>query len=503
MVEDCKRSLYHTAVILCQWERMVGSRIHQAALAWLQKQLDKPNQDILLMWPRDFLKTSTLAAFVIYTWIKNPEIRLLLVHSSGEEASKLVPMLERIVESSDFVHFFPELVPEDKKAIKWNESVMTVARKGNYREASLEARGINSTIVGSHYDIILFDDVVDKDIVWSPVEVQRAIDFYEHSPNLFDRKEYERLIIAGTWWEGGFYERVLQEESFASLIFGAEIDERLRKFMDSMGYEVVGKDGEPAWPEYYDVERLAKRKMREGPVKYARQMLNIPATAEEVRFNRSDFRYYNWNDTNDSVIVEGETLPFRSLDIRMMCDPATGENLKTCESALNVSGFHRRTGRIIVLEEWGGRVLPGDLISRILSMAKKWRQHGLQYVGIEEVGFQATLKHFLRQEMQRQGIWFSVRPIPVGNRSKAERIIDGLQPFVANHQVYFLANQSGLLKQLAELRIARGRIIGNSPDRVDALAMHTPGWKMDVERSEASYAAPSVVRPAYDAACLT
>ncbi len=517
-----KKSLYATEVGLCGWERMVGSVIHRSVCNWIQRAFESDEKNILLMMARDFLKTSTLAGIVIWQWINNPELRFLLVHASGKMSAKLIPVLQRIVEGEAFSHFFPDLVP-NKKDVTWNADEMTICRQGNFKEASIEARGITSTVTGGHYDILLFDDVVDENIARSPVEILRVIDFYENSPSLFDNDKTERLLVAGTFWEGGFYEKLIGSGLFSQCVFGAESDERFREFMVRTGNpELAGlPDGSPVWPDHFPKDRLERLKRKMGPVKYARQMLNRPITDAEVRFKREDFRYYNWGGDQDAAIVEARkdafgmetesafVCKFKDLQIYMTVDPATGENLKTDESAIVVAGYHPLTGRVFVLESWASRVLPDVLIDKIIALGDKWKQHGLLKIGIEEVGFQVTLKRFLQNEMSRRGKYFSIKPIKLGNRGKAERAIDGLQPFVANHQVYFLRNQSELLRELAGLQIVQGRVVGKSPNLVDALGFHREFWRIHLDRDseeipEGDEAAPrAVFSGGYSTSCET
>ena len=79
-------SIYATCVGLCQWDRMNGSLIHRLVCDWNQHWIDSKVRNILNLWPRDFLKTSMVEGILIREWIKNPELRNLLMHASSKGA---------------------------------------------------------------------------------------------------------------------------------------------------------------------------------------------------------------------------------------------------------------------------------------------------------------------------------------------------------------------------------------------------------------------------------
>jgi len=111
------------------------------------------------------------------------------------------------------------------------------------------------------------------------------------------------------------------------------------------------------------------------------------------------------------------------------------------------------------------------LIDNIFRVMMKWRPYGLMRLGIEQAGYQVTLKRWLESEMQRRKFFFTTDMIPTKNLSKPARIRDGLQPWVSNYRVYFTPGTEPLQRQLLNIRMAGGNLIGRSPNRVDCLSM--------------------------------
>ncbi len=499
IVERCKSSVYWTNVILAQWERVEGSLIHFLVCAWLQWCIKTGKKDILLMLPRGFLKTSIMAGFAVWGWINNPERRILLIHASGEEAAKLVPVIQTIIMSDAVAHFFPSLVPNIRD-VTWKTDAIEIPRKGNYREASLEARGVKSSITGGHFSWHFFDDIIDENISRSPLEVQRAIDFDKGSSNLFAGWEDQLRITTGTFWPGGFYEQLIESGIHETLILGAEMDDRMREFLKKTAQFVklspkwqekrdamlALPDGAPVWPEQFPEERLAREKIKEGPVGYARQILNLPLTDDEQRFRPEYFtnQYYNWGEDGESgILPSGEKLLFRKGILRATVDPG-GDNPGADPSAVVVFAWYPEKAIGLVLQAWQGRLQPDRLIEKVFSIHERWEPLGLKWWGIEQAALQGWLRRFTLNEQGRRGIHFSIKPIPTGNKSKAERAIIGLQPFIANGQIFFLRNQRELVDELLSFRVVGDRLVGKSPNLVDALAMQATFLQSSVRRRD-------------------
>ena len=493
--EECRRSIFLASVRLCGWERMADSLLHEAVCMWLQKKLESRVKEVWIFLPRDFLKTTILSALLVWWWINNPELRVMLAHASSEQSSKLVPVVQNIIIGDAMQHFFPEIVPSTGH-VRWNKKELEVKREGNYAQASLEAHGVGSSLEGGHFDKHLFDDIVDRKAAKSAIEMDDVRSFYSHSVSLFDSPETEQSVGSATMWEGGFYDDIVAGRSgdpdAAILVLGAECDERFIAWADSMGlpklYEgmKVGEVGKPMtgdsiWPQWFPNKRLRQRFSRLGIVNYCRQMLNVEAIDEEAMFHKNMIEHYYIGANQTLVISNQRQVALSECDIFATVDPGGGESARSDETAINVCAYYRPKGWAFVLEERAGKWLPLIIIEQIIEMVQTWQPFGLKKVGIEEVALQSYLKHFLRQEMGRRHINFIVEPLKVKSRgmafhSKATRILKRLQPFVANGQVFFLKHQQKLIREMLGLRVIEGKIVGRSPNRLDALAWQTHFW---------------------------
>jgi predicted phage terminase large subunit-like protein len=406
--------------------------------------------------------------------------------SSGTEAQKTLAAVVEILQDNDedgnLHHFFPTRVlnPSDKD-VRVRADYLRMPRKGTYREGTVEARGIDSKVTGGHFTDHINDDLIDENMVDSEVLQSTAVNRLKRSDSLFVNPAEDIELNIGTRWPGIFYRWLLEDsgivDEYWSVVLGCYVDDRFREFMHKIGREVEAADGTPIWPEHFSMDALAAIE-RKSPYDFVHQWLNLEVDEGTRRFNREDFQHYKLTEEGCVVTYPGGktyTCPLSNLYITMTIDPATGEHDRTDQSAITVCGFDRKTGNIYVLDVWQGRVLPHDLINKIIDTAKRWKPH---LVAPEDVSFQKTLKHFLKQEMIQRGVNFHIKPVKPGRLRKGSRILDSLQPFVANHQLYVMrAHDASLVSELVALQVVGGKVVGRSPNLADSLSYHSEFWR--------------------------
>jgi hypothetical protein len=98
-------------------------------------------------------------------------------------------------------------------------------------------------------------------------------------------------------------------------------------------------------------------------------------------------------------------------------------------------------------------------------------------VAPEDVSFQKTFKWALKSKMLEKNVHFPIRPVKPGNKSKGSRIVDSLQPFIRNQQVFFTKGQRKLVNELINLQVVGGKVVGKSPNLADSLAYHVEFWR--------------------------
>jgi GNAT superfamily N-acetyltransferase len=473
IVRTTTESLYEfTKYFVSDW---VSPNLHKPLFEWYQKERAAGSQCFLIMLPRGSLKTTMWnIGFSIWSLVNNPRTRLLTVMSSARLAKEKVGRMEAILLSPEFKHFYGHLIPEAAGA-RWNKSEFEVARPVTYEEPSVTGLGSETKMTGGHYDIQIPDDLIDGTAENSEVQMQNAIDFLQMSEGLWVQRDNAHQIVIGTFWPGGFYERLLASSYYSKVVLGCYVDSRYREFMAQLGYEVTADDGTPIYER--ETERsLARALERFGPQKFANQMLNIPSDSGLVSFRRDDIRYFAWDDDRHKACgIDEVWYPVQTLLRQLTIDPAGSTAKKSDESAIVVSGYARGSSIAFVLDSWSGRVVTKDLIDKAIELAQKW---DVNVIKCEFAAMQIVIGGFLRDALSARGLHYPVLAAKTGNKSKGMRICLSLQPWVANGQLYFRRDQPALPDELCSIVTdERGQIRGKYPNLADALAYHAEYWR--------------------------
>lgn len=524
MVKKAQRSPLDAVLYFGGWT-FLNTFFHRALNQHFMTNYEAGIRRFVYLCARTHAKTSLFGTGIpLWRMANDTNETTLCRMASATNTQKTLRVITNILKTSAFVeHYFPHLqiktgAMSDGKSADWKstQDMLILPREINCRDGTYEARSVTSSVTGGHYNWVLGDDFIDEKSVSSDGMQEKAINLMENSDSLMADQRTDVELILGTYWPGIFYRWLTEDsgimEDYASVVLGCFVDDRYRAFLDSLGLDCKQKDGEPVWPEKYDIPTL-KRIERKAPIWFSSQWLNVPITDDLLRFDPNDFQYYNLDAKRENVLIfsgagnDIETLkiPVKRLRRILTVDPATGEGKKSDESALVCVGYDMKTGLAIVLEAVDGRWLPDELITRTLNVAAKW---DVERIAPEDVSFQKTLKHFMKKEMARRGQHFKIKPVYPGSKSKGWRIIDGLQPFIANHQVYFAKSQKRLTNELTRIQIVNGKVIGRSPNLVDALSYQAEFWgsagQADVP-DEVEYEdsfVPPVVR-SYGLECVT
>jgi hypothetical protein len=409
-----------------------------------------------------------------------------MMASSKNAEKTLAAVTAALSENENVAHFFPRRVLDyGNPKIKSKMSRLELPRHGNYREGTIEASGMDARVTGGHFTDQVFDDLIDETMIDSEVLQSKAVNFIKRANPLFVNPANDLRIIVGTRWPGEYYNWLLDDESniFKTseiLLLGCYVDPRLRDFLSQVGKVTTLEDNQPIWP--YDEEKgcgftleTLENIRADSEYDFVHQYLNLEVSDEMRRFRKEDIKHFSWTTNRFGkrcVMVKDEAdtfvVPLDKLYISMTIDPATGEGKNTDESAITVCGHDRESGLIFVLDAWDGRVTTFNLINKVLDMAEEWSP---QVVSPEDASYQKTLKWYLKKAMIERGVHFPIRPVKPGIKGKARRI-DALQPYIRTRRVFFARGTKKLIRELIDLQVVGGKVVGRSPNLADSLAYH-------------------------------
>jgi len=174
----------------------------------------------LLIAPRSHAKSTCISIlYVLWKIVTNPDIRILIVSNTDIQARSFVRTVKQMVE-----RFFPILIPEGRE--KWAETAFTVKRDRILKEATLSAVGVTGPIISRRQDLIVCDDVVDRENAATELSRTKVYDWFRDTLLPAVEPQTGRIIVIGTpWWGGDLYEKLAKDWKETYKRYDAIVDE--------------------------------------------------------------------------------------------------------------------------------------------------------------------------------------------------------------------------------------------------------------------------------------
>ena len=141
------------------------------------------------LWSRFHYK-STLGTFagILQEIICDPEVTIAIMSCTSEVATPFLVQLQQEMETNeDLKETFPDVFWKNprRESPRWSrDDGLVVKRKGNPKEATIEAFGIiDGMRTGKHYRKHYFDDLVTEKLVTSEEMVAKVTERYELADN--------------------------------------------------------------------------------------------------------------------------------------------------------------------------------------------------------------------------------------------------------------------------------------------------------------------------------
>ena len=160
----------------------------------------------------------------------------------------------------------------------------------------------------------------------------------------------------------------------------------------------VLSDNDCTWPERYDKEALEHIRETQGNKMFETQYLNRPRAGEDVAF---EVDYLNRHPNLDEY-------PMRGAEFLTVVDLAGWSDKKRVARNCVLTGFKDQNHHIWIVRVDVGRWNPSEVI-------KMFKDHQKQFnsrVIIEEVQYQRSIRHFAKLDMETDGDFYDIEPIP-------------------------------------------------------------------------------------------
>lgn len=371
---------------------------------------------------------STVITFglTIQEILNNPEVTIGIFSHSRPIAKGFLRQVKRELEANLMLkRLFDDVLFQtpQKESPKWSEDEgIVVKRKGNPKEATLEAWGlVDGQPIGKHYKLMIYDDVVTPASVTTPEMIEKTTDAWAMSRSLSTEGGRTRYI--GTRYHfNDTYRVMMMRQSVAVRIYPATHDGL--------------PDGNPV---LMSREELAKRRRDQGAYVFASQMLLNPLADETQGFKRDWLRYHEGvkdNGGNRYILVDAASGKKKSSDYTAIIVIELGEdnNYKVIDLVRDRLSLTQRC----------------DLVTRFV---KKYKP---LVVGYEKYGLMADTE-YLRTIMSRDNYYYSV--VELGGQQPKNDRISRLVPIFEQGRMYLPPSRNytgydGIMRDMVETFIS-------------------------------------------------
>lgn len=336
-------------------------------------QFDKNPFKLILMPRYSFKSTLATVGRTLWKLVDDPNLRVLIYSDAATKAEGFLTSIKNhltgLDKNSQFRAIYGTWETDSKKGT-WNQSAIVIQPRAHaHKEPSVDTGGIETSKVGMHYDIIIFDDIVSDKNVTTPDQIQKVKECYQKSLSLL--KPGGEVIMVGTRWDfSDLYGSLLAREEehkkagfppvFSTFITRAEIN-------DKYPWENIG----------LTKDFLTKQRTEQGSYVYSCLYQNSPVDESTAIFKASDFTFYQ---PSPNIA--------RELYVTCCLDPAISQAKASDDTALTVVGTDNKLN-MYILDIIAGRMLPDETVAELFRLHSKWR---INAFGVETNNFQKMLK---------------------------------------------------------------------------------------------------------------
>lgn len=450
---------------------------HKEMCSFIEKERLHPGQkdQKMLLVPRSHLKSTIgTVGYCLLRIAKDPTVRILIANATYDMACAFLGQIKKHLQYNEtFRDYYGDFTTN---AARWSENMITIPKYNNFKkkEATVTAYGMGGNLVSQHYDVIIGDDLINRDYISTPEQIQKTIMFYKDALDLLE-PDGMFLIFGTRWHDADLYGWIMDKTNTEAV--HKDFDVMIRQAYT--GNLETGDDLELLFPQKFSKETLQSLKRAKGITEFYSQYMNDPLPAENAKFKQEWFK-----------TILDDDLKHRELNFFTMVDPAIGQRKTSDKTAIVTIAVDQYNNWSIVNIIWD-RMLPNQIIDHIFV---NYETYYPKKIGIELTAYQKSLQYAIIDEMRRRSIFIPIVELKA-ERSKQERI-EGLIPRYANSAVYHLENlthRDALEDQLLRYPVAK------HDDIIDALAyglqISIPARKNQVKRSRRHVSTDEEDRP--------
>lgn len=397
----CRHDLFYLLTVACRRRDLIHPWIYTRV-----REFEADPDGHLDLWARAHGKSSIITfGGTVQEILRDPEVTVGIFSHTRPIAKSFLSQIKSEFEDNEFLKaLFPEILYANPKreAPKWSlDGGITVKRKGNPKEQTVEAHGlVDGQPTGMHYTLMVYDDVVTLESVTSTEMIMKTTDAWATSLNLASRPVRIRYI--GTRYHAADTYRTMMDRGAASPRIYAATDDATME-----GKAVFLSDKE-----------LRSKRAEMGPYVYACQMLLNPFLDTAQGFDRDWLEFYDGN------VKTG------AMNIYITVDPASEKKKLSDYTTISAIGL-APDQNYYLLDLVRDRLNLTERGRALFTMVQKFPN--VIRVGYEKYGLQADIE-FVRYLQDQYNYRFPI--IPLGGQMPKPDRIKRLVPLFEQHRFW-------------------------------------------------------------------
>lgn len=313
-------------------------RPHQ--LEWFSAFNDYKN--VMLLAPREHLKSSSLTTYLLHKALYNPEIRILIVTISDSLASGMLLRIKSILENNETIR---QLFGDVKGSGVWGADGLTLKRKNIYTEPTIKAIGIGTASVGSRCDLLICDDLIDSTKADSPAERSKLSERFNGELSSLVSDGGSTIVLGTRKGPHDLYSELLENKSYYCLVQSAITSHKPEDIQcnytkDNNGVitgveiaDTVTVLDSTRWP----IERLMLRRINTGSTRFLREYQN-------------DITSFTGNMLKPEWLSIADAPALAEMNLYMGVDLAITDKANSDFTVITTVGVHKKTNQIYLLK---------------------------------------------------------------------------------------------------------------------------------------------------------
>lgn len=370
----------------------------------------------LLMIPRDSLKSTFVSAiYPLWKIFKDPDMRILIDSETRDLSKMILKSIKSMIDNSEEFRAIAGDLNASDKNFTWNLEQIRVATRKDFRakEDSIETSGVDVSITGRHYRLILMDDLHSPTNINTKEQIQKVINHIQTMmPLLEDGGE---LIIVGTPWA---------DDDAYSWVQSLKDDDG-KPLFDIFRHSCYNDDGTAYYPERNSLSALALKRATMSPELFSSQYECDPVPEAIAPLKRSHLR---WIEAKD---IPADIMKFQMCDTIGDKKSDSGDYFATCTWGIAPELNELGLVKLYLIDGFCGWLNTSQQIEAIINLYMKTRP--LEF-GIEKSGMN-TLKVHIENNLKAKGLFLLTAELKPANRIKEQRILQ-FMPYSQNAMVF-------------------------------------------------------------------